>query len=301
VEYDAPVIPEVISAALVVLAGALPPPPETVVRTTASFGTVTLDHRAHLARRISCRSCHGDGPIRKIEFTPRSAHATCRNCHVELGRGPTDCRACHVVTPRDPAPRKVDADQAVALAAALPAPPQPTGAPAPSGPMASAPDARTAPVPGDPGLDSGGELPLSRTVELGWLALSGERQGLVAGPSVQLTARTGPTVVAYGLAMPGGRGGRTQVLVGGGHSFSPAPRYRVTALAVGGLDATNSMVSFLPAVGVRAGVELVGRSPWSVGLSATGLVDVRQRDATGERTGGVTFSMGIAAGYRFSR
>src|SRR5690242_20384849 len=50
---------------------ALPPPPEVVVRQTRYYGTVTIDHRAHLARRSPCVGCHGPGPVTKLEFTPK--------------------------------------------------------------------------------------------------------------------------------------------------------------------------------------------------------------------------------------
>ena len=79
------------------LAGALPPPPTQVVLTgRGSFGEVHFDHAAHLARRISCASCHGPGPVHKPELTPATAHATCRACHAREQRGPTSCRDCHV-------------------------------------------------------------------------------------------------------------------------------------------------------------------------------------------------------------
>ena len=78
-----------------VVMGALPTPPKKVVLQTKTYGTITVDHAAHLARRTACRSCHGDGPVAKISFTPRQAHDTCRACHVDLKAGPTDCRGCH--------------------------------------------------------------------------------------------------------------------------------------------------------------------------------------------------------------
>ena len=76
--------------------GALPPPPSTVVRDTRYYGTVTIDHRAHLARRASCRSCHGTGVVSKLVFTPKVAHERCIGCHEEKSAGPTQCQGCHV-------------------------------------------------------------------------------------------------------------------------------------------------------------------------------------------------------------
>ncbi|HEY6003699.1 MAG TPA: cytochrome c3 family protein, partial [Anaeromyxobacter sp.] len=78
------------------LPAALPPPPDRVYLETRSYGTVMVDHRAHLARRVACRACHGAGPVSRIELTPRSAHESCRACHVTASRGPTSCRDCHV-------------------------------------------------------------------------------------------------------------------------------------------------------------------------------------------------------------
>src|SRR5512134_861710 len=93
-----------IGAVIALALSALPPPPETVVFETKMYGTVTLDHRAHLARRVACRSCHGEGPVRKLagSFGPKVAHDRCRGCHLEISRGPTDCRGCHVKPPPPP-------------------------------------------------------------------------------------------------------------------------------------------------------------------------------------------------------
>lgn len=75
----------------------LPPPPDQIVRVTHYFGTVTVDHRAHLRRRSACKSCHGPGLVGKLALSPRMAHDRCRGCHVARGRGPADCRGCHTL------------------------------------------------------------------------------------------------------------------------------------------------------------------------------------------------------------
>jgi hypothetical protein len=75
---------------------ALPRPPDKVVRTTRYFGVVVVDHRAHLARRSPCRSCHGEGAVGKLVLPPRIAHERCLGCHWEKARGPTHCHECHL-------------------------------------------------------------------------------------------------------------------------------------------------------------------------------------------------------------
>jgi hypothetical protein len=75
----------------------LPKPPERVVLQTKKYGTVPLDHRAHLARRAPCVTCHGTGPITKIgNFGMAAGHRICRGCHKEARSGPLGCTECHV-------------------------------------------------------------------------------------------------------------------------------------------------------------------------------------------------------------
>lgn len=95
-----------IAAALVALAaalateppdtsGPLPPAPERV-RFEGAYGTVTLDHRAHLAARVRCARCHGPGRIGPLlPLDKQLAHYTCVRCHREEARGPTACAGCH--------------------------------------------------------------------------------------------------------------------------------------------------------------------------------------------------------------
>jgi predicted CXXCH cytochrome family protein len=85
----------IVLASLVALsAGALPQPP-TKVKYVASKGDVTFDHAAHVARRETCRTCHGEGPARKIELEKKSAHALCLGCHAQKRSGPRGCTECH--------------------------------------------------------------------------------------------------------------------------------------------------------------------------------------------------------------
>jgi hypothetical protein len=86
-----------LGAIVSVVAGQLASPPERVVFRTETFGDVVLPHAEHLAHRVTCRNCHGDGRITKVErFGKERGHQTCRGCHTELDRGPLKCLGCHV-------------------------------------------------------------------------------------------------------------------------------------------------------------------------------------------------------------
>jgi DnaJ-class molecular chaperone len=81
--------------ALLVTAG-VKTPPEKVVLEGKLYRAVTVDHRAHLSRRIACRSCHGDGVVTHTGHLGMTAgHERCRGCHAEKKRGPVECRGCH--------------------------------------------------------------------------------------------------------------------------------------------------------------------------------------------------------------
>jgi hypothetical protein len=280
--YDAVVIPEVIGAAMAVLVAALPPPPETVVRETKTYGTITIPHAKHLALRVACRDCHGRGRVRKITFTPRAAHGACRSCHVERQAGPVECRGCHVIAPRT-----------TELAAVTTGPEvQPAAARRPS-----ILDPLLTPVNPEERV---WWTRFPRTAEFGVTMLTGVRQDVVFGPSIQLTARNGPTALSYGVSYEGGPEGgvRTQLLVGGGGWFIARPRVRVTGVALCGLDAALDPVTLMPAVGARAGIEFLHDSAWTFGLSATGVVDLANTKFGDEQVGGATISIGLSTGYR---
>lgn len=290
------VLVEVIGAAVAVLVAALPPPPDKVVRETRSYGTVTIDHKAHLSLRVACKACHGAGRVGKISFTPRAAHDTCRACHTEMARGPTTCRGCHVVAPK----QQLVASPAEAAPAGDPAATPVATVAMATGPGAAAPTPMApSHVPAAPALTPA-TAPTStrflRAAEFGLLTLVGERQDLVVGPSLQLMGRVGSGVITYTMAHAGGSaGGRTHFLIGGGREFSLAPTVRATAVALGGLDATHAPVSAMPALGLRGGVEWSTRSRWSVGFSVTALTDVVQRGSLGDRTGGTTVGFTMSA------
>jgi hypothetical protein len=96
---------------------ALPAPPDKVVLKTSYYGTVTVDHTAHLARKARCRDCHGAGPVTNISFTPKLAHERCRGCHAEAQKGPTDCKGCHILPPKEPGTLAIEATPAAGPAA----------------------------------------------------------------------------------------------------------------------------------------------------------------------------------------
>jgi hypothetical protein len=293
---------------------AMPPPPKTVVLKTNYYGTVTVNHQAHLARKIHCKDCHGQGPVRRIEFTPKLAHERCRGCHAEQKRGPTDCRGCHVMPPQGPAtltteaqppagpPAKGDAVFAKPAAGAVSAPLARTSPDAVVAPLARvSPDAVVAPlaragagpVTGGaatvPPLPPAGEpispladgalegQDLRRAVHLGGTAGTGY------GASARISSRQGQVVLSHALDRLGGSGPpRTLALMGAGALLPLAlpSSLGVVAEGVVGVDARERpTVDVMPALGARLGLEWTPR--WShqfpLLLSVTGVVDLFHR------------------------
>lgn len=80
--------------ALALALAALPTPPAQV-KYVLDRGDVTFDHAAHLARREKCRTCHGDGPVKKVALGKRKAHVLCVGCHAAGQKGPKACGDCH--------------------------------------------------------------------------------------------------------------------------------------------------------------------------------------------------------------
>lgn len=308
---------------------ALPPPPQKVTLEN-SYAPVVFSHAGHLSRRTSCKACHGEGPVRKIgRFQPKVAHDTCRKCHVTVAKGPTDCRGCHVVKPKideaelarsepsDPRRKSDLAAHANAKVNVLPvsvamltpgaALPLDTGTAAGAFETAAAwPVATAAPA----------TLVLEPSPEAAPAALSPRsRRSVLAGASM-LAAQGTPTAAAASLQVTmqqdgfqlteslewAGRSGarRTLGLVGGGIVRPLRPRWSAHVLGVGGFDAINvGWTAFLPAIGVRAGVEWATSRPFahSFDLSITALTDVmRVRDPRGASMGGGLLSVSLSAG-----
>lgn len=320
-----------------VLLNALPPPPDKVVRETRTYGTITIDHKAHLARKISCKACHGEGQVSKIpRMPPRQGHDTCRKCHVEIARGPTDCRGCHVVAPAAqtavaaaaPAAGSTQASTSAPATAGgtaatlipshgAPAAPggavaTPVGAPVPVDALASAaPAARLpgeVPVSGYPGgflEDEDAPPTFHRVLEAGFAVRSGTEEGVRVGPSARLITRLGRAVMVHSVEWSGGVNGRTLLLIGGGALIPVDDRVAFLVAGLGGADATGGkVVEILPAAGASVGVQWVRAVPWldTLGLTVSGVSDlVRRRNAFGDQVGELTFGVSMSAGFRMGR
>lgn len=265
--------------------GALAPAPATVVRKTRYYGTVTIDHRGHLARRHACKTCHGPGPVSKIQFTPKVAHDRCIGCHQEQARGPDRCAGCHV---REAPPARLAAAGDAAPGAA---PPQPSG-PNPAN-VAAALAAHDAS--GWAGDTVAGREPFHRILELGLAA--GRGQGL----SVRLASHQDGLVFTQSVDLQrSGAEARTFALVGAGVVHAARGAIRLEAVGLAGLDAVDRPVTALfPALGARASLEWRARSALMprVSASLTGVVDLSRR-AFGRDVGGTCLYATLSTGFR---
>jgi hypothetical protein len=269
---------------------ALAPPPKVVVLDTKYYGTVTIDHAAHLARRSPCASCHGPGPVHKIErFEPRVAHTRCIGCHSEQQHGPTGCRECHAI----PEKQEVVAKTPGAAEGA-----QKTAAPATA--AASAGQAEPAAVAAAPVEEISLPTRFLNVVSAGLTVLGGTDRHAASGLSFQATMREHRLLLLYSLE----RGmssdhTRTLGLVGAG-LLRPLPRTGLNgfATAVAGFNAYEAPLSVVPTAGVRVGVDWLGsRVSGTFALTATSDL-TRHVNAFGENVGGVTFGFSACFGYQ---
>jgi hypothetical protein len=249
------------------LLGALPSPPKQVVlKGRGTFGEIHFDHEAHLARKLSCVSCHGPGPVRKPELTPASAHGSCRACHVEQKRGPTSCRDCHThvrETGSTLAPATATTTATTTPGATEAATPTPTSAdPERSAAAGGAESKGTTTAPTlQLSLDRRSEPPpLLRTIHAGFAMMSSAgRAG--AGMGVNVNIEGGPWVATSEVDWtnrPGAQ--RALALFGGGMGMPLGDRVRARAVALCGVDA-GAPAYVLPAVGARIDLELRNRRP----------------------------------------
>jgi hypothetical protein len=275
---------------------ALPPPPENVTLQTRMFGTVDVPHKTHLDLRVSCKSCHGTGPVGKIDFTAKTAHDLCRGCHQTEQAGPTGCRDCHAV-PNKPDAAAIAASQSpeAPVVEAPTANPKPAGATPPTSSedpvtpsvaaplLAGATDAPRSRGAGEtpalaaaaPGVAPATEpqasppfavrrrvddTPFTRSIEVGFITLSESGEDLVVGPALNVKAQEGRAVFVHSLASAGGsRRGHTLALLGGGLVTSVAEGWNVSAMGVGGLDAAYRTTQMFPALGLRVDVDWAAR------------------------------------------
>jgi cytochrome c553 len=58
---------------------------------------VAFNHKAHAAALKDCKKCHEKDEGGKIaDFGKDAAHKkACKDCHIEMKKGPTSCKGCH--------------------------------------------------------------------------------------------------------------------------------------------------------------------------------------------------------------
>jgi len=58
--------------------------------------SVSFTHKAHAEALKDCTKCHEKAEGGKIAgFGKDLAHKTCKECHSEMKKGPTNCKGCH--------------------------------------------------------------------------------------------------------------------------------------------------------------------------------------------------------------
>ena len=282
--------------------GALASAPDKVIRQTRSFGTVTIDHGAHLARRSACKTCHGPGPVTKLEFTPKVAHERCIGCHREQQRGPLKCRECHIVKdkPAETADPGVQLASAVAPGVTMREAMALVKAPAAGGSVAPSSAAKLGgvPIPGplppaELGAASASTSGFTRVLSLGFALGSGPGRSASVGPAVTFDARDDWLQLLVSVERAGG----TLGVLGVGAIFPVHRSWNLILTGLAGFDAVDKpQPAMMPAIGARAGVEWLG-SRMSVALAVTGVSDLtRSTTAFGEQIGGFTATAGVNVG-----
>ncbi|MDD2733813.1 MAG: cytochrome c3 family protein [Desulfuromonadaceae bacterium] len=58
--------------------------------------SVSFKHKAHADAIKDCTKCHTKAEGGKIDgFGKDYAHKTCKGCHSDMKKGPTNCKGCH--------------------------------------------------------------------------------------------------------------------------------------------------------------------------------------------------------------
>jgi hypothetical protein len=314
------------------LPAALPPAPDRVYLETRSYGTVTLDHRAHLARRVACRACHGPGPVSRIEFTPRSAHESCRACHVTANRGPTSCRDCHVQPAEPPVGQPGERVRFVfrgpggtrlsgSTSSQKPKPPPKPAAvakaPSPGSPEAGASPSEAGAAPGSAAAAAAAPAPpLAMAEPEGEPAAAFRRSADLAldlapggsgsfGPALRLSMRAERLAIVQRIAWTSGPGmARMTGLLGIGPTFPLRRRLEVQLLGLGGVD-----MRYKPVIATKAALGASAELQWHragalrmLGIGLSALTDLGPtRDVYGERIGGTTISLSLMAGLALAQ
>jgi hypothetical protein len=66
-----------------------------VIDLPATMGKVSFPHKKHQEILKDCKKCHDKGPGKIAELGKDWAHKTCKGCHTEMKKGPTNCKDCH--------------------------------------------------------------------------------------------------------------------------------------------------------------------------------------------------------------
>jgi hypothetical protein len=279
---------------------ALPPAPERAILETQTFGTITLDHAAHLARKTSCKACHNPGPVGKLgRLPPKAAHGRCVSCHEKAEAGPTACRDCHVkAAPPEPTVIEAGLSASPEQGAALASTNGPGGAP----PFLTASLQAELDAMRARDIEERVRNPFQRVLGIGFAVVGGGGRDVTTGPAIYMSTREGRVLLLYALERGSSRSGdRTLGLLGAGITQPITGHWNGQALLIGGFDATESPTNFSPHLGVRTGLEWLGRR-MSLSVAGTAASDLTSGiDRFGQQTGGVTYSVSANIGYVISK
>jgi len=218
------------------------------------------------------------------------------SCHEKAEAGPTACRDCHVKAVQAPEPEIIEA--------VLTAPPEQGGATAPVG----APPILTASLQADLDAMRARDVeervrnPFQRVLGIGFAVVGGGGRDVTTGPAIYMSTREGRVLLLYALERGSSQSGdRTLGLLGAGITQPITGRWNAQALLIGGFDATESPTNFSPHLGVRTGMEWLGRR-MSLSVAGTVASDLTSGiDKFGQQTGGVTYSVSANVGYVISK